>query len=66
MFLAAVLNAYLQPAESAGTTPVIDLGANEEVSPLQGVALTKAYVRPARSEQAANLHADTRRTRAPW
>jgi hypothetical protein len=66
MFLAAVLNAYLQPAEAAVAAPVIDLRANEDVDAPMGLALAKVRVNPVRAEQPAGTQADARQTRARW
>ena len=66
MFLAAVLNAYLQPAETADATPTIDLGASDEVSAPEALTLAPVRVNPARAEQPAGKHADARQIRARW
>ena len=65
MFLAAVLNAYLQPAE-ADAAPVIELRANENLDAPQGLAHAKVRVNPVRAEQPAGTNADARQIRARW
>ena len=66
MFLAAVLNAYLQPADAADATRVIELGATDDVNAPQGLVLAKVRVSPAHIEQRVEAHADARQTRARW
>jgi len=67
MFLAAVLNAYLQHADAADATRVIELDAHHDVNAPQGLALAKVRVNPVRAaEQPAGAHADARQTRARW
>jgi hypothetical protein len=57
MFLAAVLNAYLQSAESAEATQVIEPSANDDADATRGLAL---------AEQPVGTHADVRQIRARW
>jgi hypothetical protein len=64
MFLAAVLNAYLQPADAADAKPALDLSVNEAQVPA-GLALAKVEVRP-RSEHGARTQSDARQARARW
>jgi hypothetical protein len=64
MFLAAVLNAYLQSADAADAAPVIDRGANDDVSAPQGLALAKVRANAVHAEQAAATHTDARQVRA--
>ena len=66
MFLAAVLNAYLQPADAADARPVIELGAKEDVNAPHGLTLAKVRVNSLHPEQRADAHADVRQTRARW
>ena len=66
MFLAAVLNAYLQPADAADATPAIDVDASTDVNAPEGLALARARVNPVRAEQPVGTHADARQIRARW
>ncbi len=64
MFLAAVLNAYLRPADTAEAQPVIDPGAKEMEIPA-GLVLAKVKSNP-QGEHSARTPADTRQVRARW
>jgi len=63
MFLAAVLNAYLQPVNQADATPSVELGANEPSDASQGLAFAKVR---ASAEPSAATQADARNVRARW
>lgn len=66
MFLAAVLNAYLQPAEAGDSRPVIELGASEFVEAPEGLVLAKARVTPQQGEHTAGAPSGVRNQRARW
>jgi hypothetical protein len=66
MFLAAVLNAYLQSTDAAAATPSVDLSANDDAAAVKGLALANVRANPVRAEQSAGVHADARQIRARW
>lgn len=65
MFLAAVLNAYLQPADAADAKPVIDLSVNETETPA-GLVLAKVKATARQAEHGPRSHSDARPVRTRW
>ena len=62
MFLAAVLNAYLRPADEAEGRPVIELGASESIEAPEGLELARIRA-PANSD---GVRVEAPRTRVRW
>jgi hypothetical protein len=61
MFLAAVLNAYLRPADEADGRPVIELNSSEPVEAPEGLVLAKV-----RTPAAQDAPVEAPRTRVRW